>query len=272
MGTSRLNKTYDIQPANVSIPEDAAAIERGAYIYSFSCAGCHGEDGSGYVVMDDPALGYIPGPNLTPGQGGAGSTFSEVDFVRAIRHGVDPDGKPLMIMSSRAYRYLSEADLGAIITYVQDFAAVDNDLGDKNLKPPGRILLALGAFGDILAAEVIDHDAPIPSSPAQGATVEYGEYLVKTGDCATCHGPNLAGMQGPEPGAPYSTNLTPGGVLAIWSAEEFIETMRSGTTPYGRELDPDFMPWKSVGKMTEDDMTAMFLYLQSLPAVESTTK
>jgi mono/diheme cytochrome c family protein len=271
-GTARLNKSYAVQPATVNIPDDADAIERGAYLYSFSCAGCHGEDGSGKVVFDDPALGYIPGPNLTAGQGGVGSVYTVADFVRAIRHGVDTEGKPLMIMPSKGYGFFSDEDLGALITYIVQIPAVDNDLGDKNLKPPGRILLALGAFGDILAAEVIDHSAPSPSSPEQGVTSAYGEYLVNNGDCATCHGPDLAGMQGPEPGAPFSTNLTPGGVLAIWSAEEFIETMRTGTTPYGRQLDPDFMPWKSIAKMTDDDITAMFLYLQSLPAVEETAK
>jgi hypothetical protein len=43
-------------------------------------------------------------------------------------------------------------------------------------------------------------------------------------------------------------------------------------TPYGRALDPNFMPWESYGLMTDEDLRAMFLYLQSLPAVESTTK
>lgn len=272
IGSSRLNKTYDVQPATVNIPTDTVALERGAYLYLVSCAGCHGEDGSGKVVFEDPGLGYIPGSNLTAGQGGIGGAYNEADFVRALRHGVDADGKPLMIMPSRAYGYFSNEDLGAIIAYVQDLAAVDNDLGDKNLKPPGRILLALGAFGDILAAEVIDHNAALPSTPAQGVTVEYGEYLVNTGDCSTCHGPNLGGMQGPEPGAPFSSNLTPGGVLAIWSAEDYIETMRTGTTPYEKQLDPDFMPWNSIGKMTDDDLTAMFLYLSSLPAMETPSK
>jgi mono/diheme cytochrome c family protein len=271
-GTARLNKTYTVQPATVNIPDDAEAIERGAYLYSFTCAGCHGKDGSGKVVLEDPALGYIPGANLTGGDGGVGSVYSEADWVRAIRHGVDPDGKPLMIMPAKAYLHFSETDLGAIIAYVNNLPTVDNDLGEKNLKPPGRILLALGAFGDILSAEVIDHNAAMPSSPAQGPTVEYGEYLVNTGDCATCHGPDLGGLQGPEPGAPFSSNLTPGGAMAIWSTEDFIETMRSGTTPYGRQLDPDFMPWQSIAKMTDDDISAMFLYLQSLPAVETTAK
>ncbi|MBC8504661.1 MAG: c-type cytochrome [Anaerolineales bacterium] len=272
IGTSRLNKTYAVQPAAISIPEDAAALERGAYLYAASCAGCHGDDLAGTVIFDDPAIGYTPAGNLTSGKGGVGISYSDVDFVRAIRHGIAADGRPLMIMPSKGYWYFSDGDLGAIIAYLKSAPPVENELGVNAAKPMGKILIALGLFGDVLSAEVIDHQAPRPSAPARGVTTEYGEYLVNTGDCSTCHGPDLAGQQSPEPGSPFSSNLTPGGVLAIWTAEEFIETMRTGTTPYGRQLDPAFMPWKSIANMTDDDLTAMFMYLQSLPALETPSK
>ena len=42
--------------------------------------------------------------------------------------------------------------------------------------------------------------------------------------------------------------------------------MRTGVTPMGLMLNPDFMPWEDYGRMTADDLTALFLYLQSLPA------
>ena len=133
-------------------------------------------------------------------------------------------------------------------------------------------MLAAGAFGDALAAEVLDHDAPLPSAPRRSITREYGEYLVNTGDCHACHGPNLAGAQSHEPGSPFSSNLTPGGILAVWTADEFIETMRSGLTPYGRRLDPNFMPYKEYSRLNDDDLTAMFLYIQTLPPLETVSK
>ena len=117
MGTSRLNKSYSVEPAPVSIPEDAAAIERGEYLYATSCSGCHGEDLEGKAVLDDPVLGYFPASNLTNGQGGIGN-YTETDLVRAIRHGVGADGKPLMIMPAKAYWYFSDQDLGAILALI----------------------------------------------------------------------------------------------------------------------------------------------------------
>ncbi len=41
--------------------------------------------------------------------------------------------------------------------------------------------------------------------------------------------------------------------------------MRTGTTPDGRSLNPAFMPWPEYARMTDDDLTALFVYLQSLP-------
>ena len=96
--------------------------------------------------------------------------------------------------------------------------------------------------------------------------------MMDTRDCRACHGAALAGGKSSEPGAPPSPDLTPGGVLAIWSASDFIETMRTGTTPYGRQLDPKFMPYQEYGRMTDEDLTAIFLYLQSLPATETPGK
>ena len=62
-------------------------------------------------------------------------------------------------------------------------------------------------------------------------------------------------------------NLTTGGEVAFWSEEEFIATMRTGVTPGGHQLN-EYMPWKYFGQMTDDELKAVWLYLQSLPALE----
>jgi mono/diheme cytochrome c family protein len=269
LANARLNKIYSIDPAPVVLPTDAAAVERGAYLVKSGCTGCHGENLAGKVLMDDPPIGYIPASNLTAGAGGIGGSYADQDWVRAIRHGVDPQGKALMIMPSSASWHYSDEDLGAIIAYLKSVEPVDHQMGARQTKFVGGVLMQIGAFGDVFAAELIDHQAPRPAVPERGATAAYGEYLVKTGDCSACHGPDLGGYQSPEPGAPYAPNITPGGVVGIWSAGDFIQTMRTGVSPYGRELDPAFMPWVEYGRKTDEDLTAMFLYLQTLPGVDS---
>jgi hypothetical protein len=64
-------------------------------------------------------------------------------------------------------------------------------------------------------------------------------------------------------------SLTPAGNLADWSEADFIRTLRTGITPNGRELDPELMPWSTVGRLSDDEAKAIWLYLQSLPPVET---
>ena len=274
LGSSKVNKQYDVEPEEMAVSQDTAVLNRGQYLVSVNCTGCHGDDLGGTPFFQDPALGTIPAPNLTSGQGGAAAVYSDADWVRAIRHGIDPDGKPLMIMPSAAFWHYSDADLAAIIAYLQSAPPVDATWEPRQLGLMGRVLVGAGALDvlDVLAAAHIDHAAPRPAAPAPAVTAAYGEYIVNTTDCRSCHGANLAGGQSSEPGAPPAPSLAPDGSLAGWSAADFITTMRTGVTPMGLMLNPDFMPWEDYGRMTDDDLTALFLYLQSLPAAVSTTE
>jgi len=271
IGGSKLNKQYDVEPAPVAISDETAVIQRGQYLVSASCAGCHGDNLEGKPFVDDPALGRIPAPNLTAGEGGAGAGFKDADFVRAIRHGIDNEGKPLAIMPSRAYWHFSNEDLGAIIAYVKSMPPVDNEIGEKDVGLMGRLLIGAGAL-DILAAESIDHTGPRPTAQTQTINAPYGEYLANTGDCRSCHGPDLTGAPSAEPGGLPGPDITPGGQVTDWTTEEFITAMRMGVTPDGQQLDPEFMPWEAYGRLTDDDLTAIFLYLQSLETAVSKTE
>jgi len=61
----RLHKTYEVQPAAVTIPTGAAAVSEGQrQFFTHGCIDCHDTDGAGKVVIDDFLLGQITGPNL----------------------------------------------------------------------------------------------------------------------------------------------------------------------------------------------------------------
>ncbi len=113
---------------------------------------------------------------------------------------------------------------------------------------------------------VIDHDGPRPIAPEPGVTVEYGEYLAHI--FTVCHGAHLTGQTIRISGSDYvALNLTPGGEVGFWSEEDFFTTLRTGVTPSGHRL-KDVMPWKYFGQMTDEELGAVWLYLQSLPALE----
>jgi mono/diheme cytochrome c family protein len=264
----RLNKTYTIQPEAIPIPTDAAAIERGQHIALAigKCGDCHGQKLEGKVFIDAPP-GFLVAPNLTSGQGGVEATFTDADWVRAIRHGVDPQGRPLLFMPAQEFNYLSDSDLGDLIAYVKSVPPVDNQPPVSYVRPLGRVLHLAGQL-DLLPAELIDHTGPRPVAPEPGVTVEYGAYLANIG-CHGCHGPGLSGGQIPgtppgDPAFPPATNLTPGGDTKGWTEADFMTAMRTGVRPDGRPIDP-FMPWAAIGQMTDDELKATWLYLQSVP-------
>jgi hypothetical protein len=200
-------------------------------------------------------------PNLTSGKGGLGSIFTDEDWIRAIRYGLDTDGTSLLGMPSEYFYEFSDSDLAAIIAYLRSVPPVDREHPTTRLGPMFRWFILTEPHA--LPANLIDHSAIRPPEPAPGVTAEYGKYLANV--CRMCHMDNMAG--GDEPG--QGLNLTPGGDLAKWSEEDFMKAMREGVTPTGKKLDPMLMPWQSMGKMTDDELKAIWLYLNSLPPVEN---
>ncbi len=266
VGSAKVNKRYDIQVAAVTVPTSEQAIERGRHFVEAIglCMECHTNNLGGEIMGDDPMFGTLVARNLTSGQGGIAGTFTDLDYVRAIRHGIGQDGKALVIMPSEFFNAISDADLGAIIAYLKTLPPVDNELSDTSLGPLGRLLALVD--GSLIPATLIDHDAPRPAEPQIGVTKAYGEYLAFT--CSLCHGESLSGGSVPvdDPNAPLAPNLTPGGALGRWTDAQFVSTLRTGTTPSGKQLDSEFMPWKTFRNMTDDELMAVWLYLQSLPA------
>jgi len=262
-GNAKLHKTREVPSDTVAIPTDETSLARGEQIVTGVCSGCHAEDLTGMPLIDDPSIGTIYAANLTV----LSQTWSDADYVRAIRHGVDDVGRELVIMPAEAWIHLSAEDLGSIIAYLKTLPPTGEETPDPQLTIMGRILLATGQFGQIFPAEYIDHSTPFPAMPQIGANVAYGEYLATF--CKSCHGENLNGMQPSDPSSPPSPNLTPGGELVGWSEEGFIQTFRTGVTPGGRALDNEYMPWKEFGSFGDDELRGVWMYLQTLPALPS---
>jgi len=263
VGTTKFNKKYDIPVGAITIATDPQALEHGQHLATiFLCTRCHTDTLGGELFYEIPGMLSVPTPNLTSGAGGIGASYTDQDWVRAIRHGVADDGRALFIMESKAFYYISDEDLGALIAYVKSVPAVDDQLPERSLKPLGRLMMGIGMLPP-LPANQIDHTGPRPTAPSPGVTAEYGHYLAHT--CTECHGANLSGAPFGPPGQEVPTpNLTPGGELGSWTEDEFSTTLRTGVTPSGQHLSED-MPWKYFGQMTDDELNALWMYLQSLP-------
>ena len=271
MGNARLNMTYDFPPSNLTISRDAASIARGQHIAETLCEGCHGTDLSGINNwFEGGSLGTIDSANLTSGQGGVGQTYTDEDFVGAIRHGIDSTGKPTFMPAVVSTSNLSDEDLAAVIAYVKSVPPVDHNTYGKQFTPLAKILFAVGML-PALPVEVVSHETQV-TAPAPGVTAEYGSYLVDTHDCHICHAENMNGGKFPDPTQKVITpNLTKGGELNAWTEADFINTLRTGMTPSGYQLSEN-MPWKDFGNMTDDELKAIWMYMQSLPKLSQYTE
>jgi len=267
VGRMRLDKRYDAPPASIAIPDDPASLAEGKRIFQYrGCEACHGEQLQGLVYMDNPALGQVITPNLTTGGGGIGSQRTDADLIRAIKHGLRPDGTPLLFMPSTEFYFLSDSDLGMVLAYIRSMSPVDNQMPPSALSNTGFIAMNVIQNITFLPAELIPHDVPAPPAPQPGMTVQYGEYLSLS--CKVCHGLTLSGGEIPGFPAewPSTPNLTPGNGsrLPSWGEAGFIQIIRTGEK-HGRRINPLYMPWKSYRYMNDDELRAVYSYLMSLP-------
>ena len=262
---SMLRRTYTVAQRPVAIPSDSASVARGAHLVNAvgTCATCHGEDLGGRVYADMGPIGIVAGPNLTPGRGGRGAVFRDDDWVRAIRFGTHRDGTSLIAMPSEVFMNMSDADLGAVVAYLERLPPIDREMPASRFRPLGRALLAAGKL-NILTAPKTPARSSVASVPV-GITPAYGKYLVEIAGCAGCHGYGLSGgrVAGP-PGTPPASNLTPAGI-GSWTEADLRRVLRQGRKPNGTPIDP-FMPWKTYAGMTDDEIAAIWLYLRTVPA------
>jgi mono/diheme cytochrome c family protein len=270
LGHRKMNRIVSVDVAAVAVPTDAASVERGRYLYmSRGCTECHGVDGAGKDVVNDGQGMHVRAPNITPGPGSVVANYSVTDWVRTLRHGVKPDGRPAIVMPSEDYARLTDADLGAMLAYLRQMPAAPGAGAVLELPPFVKTLYAAGVMHD--AAEIIDHTLP-PSTPVpEAVTAEHGAYVVNS--CIGCHGAGLSGgkIPGAPPDWPAASNLTPGGGSAMArypSADAFAAMFKTGKRPDGSEVSK-VMPFLSLKEMNDTDVRAMYLHLKALPPVEA---
>ena len=263
----RIARHYEVAGAEITLPTDSAALARGKTLsITRGCTGCHTADLGGGTFIDVPVVAQLYSANLTSGAGGVASRYkTSADWERSIRHGVAPDGRALLFMPSHEFYQLSDDDLGKLVAYLRTVAPVDRTVGEQKVGPVGRGLFVAGIL-PLVPAELVDHAAPRPVAPQPGITPEYGRYLMVT--CTGCHGNTLSG--GPIPGAPperaIPRNITIDQAtgLGTWTLADFDNAVRHGTSKNGYKLAKD-MPSAEFSHLSDDEVAAMWAYLQTVP-------
>ncbi len=247
-----LAQRWDIPLTSIDIPDDSVAVSEGRRLAAIhGCTGCHNEDLSGGMLIDDPLLARISSPNLTKVLG----RYSDAELVRVIRHGVWPDGKGSVAMPSSMFYHLSDRDLGAIIAFLRDMPPVESDLPTTSIRLMARLGLVMEQYQ--VQADLIDHDADrIPPVTAEGGP--NGRYLAYTG-CTECHGQSLEGGFNSAP---------PLVIVRGYSLDEFTRLMQTGVPRDGRDLSMMGAVARSrFSHFSDEEIAALHGYLQSMEPV-----
>jgi len=275
-----------------------ARLERGAYLVRnvADCAGCHSPrslDRYGFPADETRAftggfelskiLSDIPGdittPNLTPVHLGS---WSDGEIYRAIAEGVNREGRPIFpMMPYLAIGKLDREDVLSIIAYL------------RSLEPAGTEQPANSlSFPFSLIARTIPVPARHVTRPDPASAVAYGAYLVRAAGCFDCHTPvdahhePIAAMEGAG-GQEFKIhsggtqivvrppNITPDRDTGIgaWDKATFLGAIRARASLTGQSVpfgEPNhIMPYRELGRMTDQDLGAIYDYLRTLAPVKN---
>ncbi len=260
------NRVVEIAVAPVAYVEGEAALTRGKYLFdSRGCAECHGANGAGRAVINDPGGFYVKSPNISPGPGSVVKDYREVDWVRTVRHGISPQKHPLFLMPSGDYNRMTDADVAALVAYVRSLPPVAGTGAEVRFPLMLKALYAAGAVKD--SAEEINHSLPPATPVPEGNTVEHGAYVAQL--CKGCHGDGFSGgkIPGTPPEWPPAANLTPGqgSVMPQYdTAQKFAAMLQTGKRPDGSAVS-EVMPFPTLSKLNETDVAAVYTFLKTVP-------
>ncbi|MDB5582363.1 MAG: cytochrome c [Bradyrhizobium sp.] len=127
----------------------------------------------------------------------------------------------------------------------------------------------------VAAAELLTR--PIADGVPNADQLRRGQYLVRVGDCMSCHlsatGKPLAGGLGLNTpfGVIYSSNITSDKATGLgrWTPDQFYRAMHDGIGSDGRHLYPAF-PYAWFTRVSRADDDAVLAYLKTTPAVAYT--
>jgi mono/diheme cytochrome c family protein len=270
-------------------------LARGEYLANHvtGCVDCHsmrdwtkyggpkipGTDGKGGEVFDH-ALAGVPGVvyprNITPA--GIGS-WTDGELLRTMTTGVTQSGEALFpIMPYMNYRNLCQEDLYSIIAYIRSLKPIENKVPQRELDFPMNLIV-----------KTIPQPMPesFPAMPDKSDTIAYGAYITNAAACFDCHstmekGVPIKGMEWAG-GMKFclngkcvtSANITPDTETGIGlvGKEEFLNKFRFYRDSISQNIPlvdgkQTAMPWMFYSGMTDEDLSAIYAFLRTVPAVK----
>ncbi len=211
------------------------------------------------------------------------SRYTDGELFRIITTGVNKEGKAIFpVMPYHNYGQMDEEDIKSIIAYIRTLKPI------KNIVPQ-----SVSNFPMSIIINTIPTKAALTKIPAKTDVINYGKYIVNAAACKDCHtqfskGKLVAGTEFgggrefpfPDGSIVRSGNISPDNATGIggWNEAQFIKLFlsRSDSATLTNIIKPDefntIMPWTMYGKMTEEDLKAIYAYLKTITPINNTVQ
>jgi hypothetical protein len=206
--------------------------------------------------------------------------YTDGELFRVITTGVTKEGRAMFpVMPYPYYGKMDPEDIYSIIAYLRTLPEVDNPVPESVSDFPMNIII------NTIPKKMTPTKRPDPSDKKA-----YGAYLVNAAGCIECHTradkgqiiEKLAFSGGrefmmPDGSIVRSANITSDQVSGIgtWNEEAFVNRFKTyGDSSFVPETVTSggfntIMPWTMYGKMTREDLSAIYTYIHSIAPIEN---
>ena len=254
---------------------DSALITRGAALAALGdCITCHtaagGKAYAGGFALKTP-FGTIHGTNITPDPDTGIGRWSEAAFTRAMREGVDRQGRHLYpAFPYDHFTILSDEDVKALYAFVMTREPVRAETPANDVVFPLNVRMLIAGWKLLF----LDQHAFRPDA-AQGNDWNRGAYLVQgLAHCGACHTPRnvlgaekkneyLSGGEAEGWDAPAINAASHSPVP--WTAESLFRYLRQGASETSAAAAGPMAPVvHNLGAAPEQDVRAIATYVASV--------
>jgi len=253
---------------------DPALIAKGEQLATLgNCRFCHtvpgGQDLAGGRPLQTP-FGIIYTTNITPDRETGLGLWSEAAFTRAMREGIDRQGRHLYpAFPYHHFTRLTDDDIAALYAFLMTRKAV------RAVAPPNELpfpftIRALIAVWNLLFLE----KGAVEEDPSRSALWNRGAYLVEgLGHCGGCHTPfNLLGAEkrsekfagGQSEGWDAPALNARSTAPVPWTRDRLYAYLRDGwDDQHGMAMGPMAAVSHNLAQVPEQDVRAIATYIAS---------
>lgn len=196
-------------------------VAHGAHLGTvMGCTSCHGHALDGHLFEENRAMALAWSSNLSR----ILPAWSDAQIERVLRTGRRPDGSELWFMPSFVHTRLSPDDMRDLIAWLRTVPPTGTLHPAIVWGPQGNAMRAAGWPSSAAYVEKLRTRVP----PDLGPATAHGRYLTQLA-CAECHGPDLKGPKGPQPGDPPDL-----AIAAAYTPAQFARLLTTGIAASGK--------------------------------------